>query len=152
MSILLIFSESCFLVPWFFVLFSLFLTEWFEPLILTISCLLLLFGVLDFFFLGRGFNVLLNCWYENFLISLWRHLVLWTFLFALFIVSHKFGYGVPSFSLNSRKGLISFLISSLTQRSLSRKLFNFCVGFLVFQLFFKFSFIHDGLIRCYFNI
>ena len=36
-----------------------------------------------------------------------------------FIVSHKFGYVVASFSLNSKKSLISFFISSLTKESLS---------------------------------
>jgi hypothetical protein len=34
-------------------------------------------------------------------------------------VSHKFGYVVTSFSLNSEKSLISFFISSLTKFSLS---------------------------------
>ena len=42
-----------------------------------------------------------------------------------FIVSHKFGYVVGSFSLNSKKSLISFFISSLTKESLSRVLFSF---------------------------
>ena len=32
-----------------------------------------------------------------------------------FIVSHKFGYVVASFSLNSKKSLISFFIPSLTK-------------------------------------
>ncbi len=44
-----------------------------------------------------------------------------------FIVSHKFGYVVASFSLNSKKSLISFFISSLTKLSLSRVLFSFHV-------------------------
>jgi hypothetical protein len=49
------------------------------------------------------------------------------------IVSHKFGYVVASFSLNSKKSLIYFFISSLTELSLWR-LFNFhvYVGFLLF--------------------
>jgi hypothetical protein len=34
------------------------------------------------------------------------------------IVSHKFGYIVSSFSLNSRKSIISFFTSSLTQRTI----------------------------------
>ena len=42
-----------------------------------------------------------------------------------FMVSHKFWYGVPSFSLNSKKSLISFFISSMTKFSLSRALFSF---------------------------
>jgi hypothetical protein len=40
-------------------------------------------------------------------------------------VSHKFGYGMSSVSLNFRKSLISFFISSLTKLSLSRELFSF---------------------------
>jgi hypothetical protein len=49
-------------------------------------------------------------------------------------VSHKFGYVMPSFSLNSTKTLISFFISSLTK--LCRELFSFheYVGFLLLLL------------------
>jgi hypothetical protein len=49
-----------------------------------------------------------------------------------FIVSHKFECIVPSFSLNSKKSLISLFISSLTKLSLSRALISFhiYVGFL----------------------
>ena len=45
-----------------------------------------------------------------------------------FIVSHKFGYVVASFSLNSKKSLISFFIPSLTKVSLRRVLFSFHVN------------------------
>ena len=45
-----------------------------------------------------------------------------------FIVSHKFGYVVVSFSLNSKKSLISFFISSLPKVSLKRVLFSFHVN------------------------
>ena len=63
-------------------------------------------------------------------------------LSTAFIVSHKFGYDVSTFSLNSRKSLISFFISSLTKLSLSRELFSFheYVGFLMFLLLLKSSF------------
>jgi hypothetical protein len=58
-----------------------------------------------------------------------------------FTVSNKFGYFVASFSLNSKKSLISFYISSLTKISLSRVLFSFHVhvGFLLFMLLLKIS-------------
>jgi hypothetical protein len=58
---------------------------------------------------------------------------------TVFIVSHKFGYVVASFSLNSKKSLIYFFISSLTKLSLSRVLFSFHVnvGFLLFILLLK---------------
>jgi hypothetical protein len=39
-------------------------------------------------------------------------------------VFHKYAYVVPSFSLNSKKSLISFFISSLTKLSLSKELFS----------------------------
>jgi len=57
------------------------------------------------------------------------------------IVSHKFGYFLPSFSLNSKKSLISFFISSLSTLSLSKELFNFqvYVSFLLFLLLLKTS-------------
>jgi hypothetical protein len=72
-----------------------------------------------------------------------------------FIVSHNFGYSVPSFLLNFRKYFYFFFTSFLTQKSLSRKLFNFrkSVGFLLFLLFLTSSSSHNGLIRySYFNI
>ena len=58
-----------------------------------------------------------------------------------FIVSHKFGYVVASFSLNSKKSLVSLFIPSLTKLSLKRVLFSFHVnvGFLLFMLLLKIS-------------
>ena len=67
-----------------------------------------------------------------------------------FIVRHECGYVVASFSLNSKKFLISFFISSLTKLSLSRVLFSFHV-YVYFQLFllvFKTSLVHGDLIGC----
>jgi hypothetical protein len=63
-------------------------------------------------------------------------------LSTAFIVSHKYGYVVSLFSLNFSKSLISFFISSLAQRSLSREFFSFheCVGFLLLLLLLKSSF------------
>jgi hypothetical protein len=54
-------------------------------------------------------------------------------------VAHKFGYIVALFSLNSKKSLISFFISSFTKLSESRLLFSFhvYVGFLLFWLLLK---------------
>jgi hypothetical protein len=59
-----------------------------------------------------------------------------------FILSHLFGYVVTSFSLNSKKSLISFfLISSLTKLLLSKVQFSLHmnVGFLLFMLLLKIS-------------
>jgi hypothetical protein len=54
------------------------------------------------------------------LVSFFEALRAMSFLLrTAFIVSHKFGYVVTSFSLNSEKSLISFFISSLTKFSLS---------------------------------
>ena len=58
-----------------------------------------------------------------------------------FIVPHKLQYVVASFSLNSKKSLVPFFISSLTKLSLNRVLFCFYVyvGFLLFMLLLKTS-------------
>jgi hypothetical protein len=70
-------------------------------------------------------------------------------LSTAFIVSHKFGYVVASFSLYFKMSLISLFISSLTRLSLSRALFSFHVyidflfccccfwGFFLFVCFFE---------------
>jgi hypothetical protein len=62
-------------------------------------------------------------------------------LSTAFTVSHKFWYHVPSFSLNSKKSLISFFISTLMKLSLSRALFSFhlYVVFLLLLLLLKTS-------------
>jgi len=125
LSILLIFSKNQLFVllilcsPFFSTLFN-------SALNLIISCLLLLLGMFSSF-CSRAFRCA---------VKLLKYALSYFFLQALramrfplstaFIVSHKFGYVVPSFSLNS-KSLISFFISSLTMLSLSRALFNFHV-------------------------
>ena len=63
------------------------------------------------------------------------------------IVSHKFGYFVSSFSLNSKKSLIAFFISSLTKFSLSRALFSFH-EFCCFSCYWRPALIHSDLIGC----
>ena len=57
-------------------------------------------------------------------------------LSTAFIVSLKFEYVVPLFSLNSK--VFNFFLSFLTNLSLSRVLFSFhvYVGFLLFFIFF----------------
>ena len=57
-------------------------------------------------------------------------------LSTAFIGSHKFGCVVPSFTLHSKRSLISVFISSLTKLSLSSALFSFhvYVGFLIFLM------------------
>ena len=59
-------------------------------------------------------------------------------LSTAFIVSHKIGCALPSFSLNSKKSLISFFTFSLVKLSLSRTLLNFhvYVDFLSYIFFF----------------
>jgi hypothetical protein len=83
-------------------------------------------------------------------VSFWRNSELSFPLSTAFIVSHKFGYVVPSFSLNSKKSLISFFISSLTKLSMSRVLFSLhvYVGFLLFLLLLKTILSHGDLMGC----
>jgi hypothetical protein len=71
-------------------------------------------------------------------------------LSTAFLVSLTFGSAVSSFSLNSRKSLISFFLYSLTKLSLSREMFCFhgFVGFLLFLLLLVARIFCDDLIGC----
>jgi len=127
LSILLIFSKNHLLV---LLILSMvfFVSTWLISAVsLIISCLLLLLGVFASF-CYRAFRCAvklltyaLSCFF------LQAHSAMSFPLSIAFIVSQKFGYVVPSFSLNSKKFLISFYISSLATLSLSRALFNFHV-------------------------
>jgi hypothetical protein len=141
LSMLLIFSKNQLLV-WLILCIVLFVsTSLISILSLNIYCHLLLLG--DFVSsCSRAFRCalkpLVNALSSFFLV------VLRAMSFPLrnaFIVSHKFGYVVASFSLNSKNSLISFFISSLIKLSLSRVLFCFHVnvGFLLFILLLKIS-------------
>jgi hypothetical protein len=137
---LLIFSKNQLLVL-LILYIVLFVSTWLiSALCLIISCCLL--GVFASFCsrASRCVVKLLVCALSSFFLAALRAM---SFpLSNVFIVSHKFGYVVPSFSLNSKKSLISFFISSLTKLSLSRALFSFhvCVGFLLFLLLLNISF------------
>jgi hypothetical protein len=135
--ILLIFSKNQLLV-WLILCIVLFISTWLiSALCLIISChLLLLLGEFASFFsiAFRCAVKLLVYASSSFFLEALRDM---TFpLRIVFIASHKFEYVVPSFSLNSRKSLISFFISSLTKVSLSRAFISFhlYVGFLVLLL------------------
>ena len=116
-------------------------TRLISPLSLIISCRLLLLGEFDSF-CSKSFRCvvkLLMCALSNFFLEALRAM---SFpLRNAFIESHKLGYIVASFSLNSQKYLISFFIPSLTKVSLRRVLFSFHVnvGFLLFILLLKIS-------------
>jgi len=132
LSILLIFSKNQLLVL-LILCMVLFVSTWLiSALSLIISCILLLLGVFASF-CSRAFRCavkLLIYALSSFFLQALRAM---SFpLSTAFIVSHKFGYVVPSFSLNSKTSLISLFISFLTRLSLSRALFNFrvYVGFL----------------------
>jgi hypothetical protein len=106
-----------------------------------ISCRLLLLGVFasSCSTAFRCVIKLLVCALSSFILEALRAM---SFpLSTAFTVSHKFEYIVASFSLNSKKSLISFFISSLTKLSLSKVLFSFhvYVGFLLFWLLLKTS-------------
>ena len=134
LSILLIFSKNQLLVL-LILCIVLFVSIWLiSALSLIISCCLLLLGEFSSF-VPELSGVLSSCQCMFSPVSFWRHSK------TAFIVSHKFGYVLASFSLNSKKSLISFFISSLTELSLSRLLFSFhvYVGFLLFMLLLKMS-------------
>ena len=106
-----------------------------------ISCCLLFLGELASF-CSRAFRCvvqLLVCAISSFFLEALRAMNVP--LRNVFIVSHKFGYVVASFSLNSKNSLISFFIPSLTNVSLRRVLFSFQVnvGFLLIMLLLKIS-------------
>ena len=116
---------------------------------LVISCHILFSGVF-YFFLSKAFRYVVNlivCNRSNFFEGT---LSAMTFLYSTgFLVSHKFGYGLSTLSLNSRKSLFSYFISSLMQGSLSGELFSIdkFVGFLLFLCCLSPALIHGGMIR-----
>ena len=92
-----------------------------------ISCLLLLLGEMASF-CSRAFRCVVKL--LVYALSIFFLEVLRAMSFPLstaFIVSQRFGYVVRSFSLNPKKSLISFFISSLDKVSLSRVLFSLLV-------------------------
>ena len=93
-----------------------------------ISCHLLLLGEFASF-CSRAFRCvvkLLVCALSSFFLEALRAM---SFpLRNAFIVSHKFGYVVASFSLSSKESLISFFIPSLTKVSLRRVFFSLHVN------------------------
>ena len=141
LSILLIFSKNQLLL-WLILWIVLLVSTWLiSPLSLIISCHRLLLGEFSSFF-SRAFRCvvkLLKCALSSFCLEALRSM---SFpLRNAFIVSHKFGHVVASFSLNSKKSLIYFFIPSLIKVSLIRVLLSFHVnvGFLLFMLLLKFS-------------
>jgi hypothetical protein len=105
---------------------------------LSISCHLLVLGVFAFSCSRAFFQVCASMLVWDFFNFFTKARSTMDFpLNTAFIVFHKFRNVVPSFSLNSRKSLISFL----TRWSLSRELFSFYeyVGFLLFLWLLKSS-------------
>jgi len=134
-SFLLIFLKEPTFFYWFSVWSFLFLLSWFPLLSLIISCLLCVLGIFASFY-SRAFRCAVKLLtYALFCFFLQALRAMNFPLSTAFIVSHKFGYVVPSISLNSKKSFISFFISSLTKLSLSRALFNFHVYVGVLSLF-----------------
>ena len=141
LPIMLIFSNNQLLV-WLILCIVLFVSTWLiSVLSLIVSCLLFLLGEFASF-CSRAFSCavkLLLYPLSSFFLEAFRAVKF--SLITVFIVYHMFGYVVASFSLNSKKSLISFFIPSLTKLSLSRVLFSFhiYVGFLLFILLLKIS-------------
>ena len=99
-------------------LYSSFVSTWLiSVLSLIVSCLLFLLGEFASF-CSRAFSCavkLLLYPLSSFLLEAFKAIS--SPLRTAFIVSHKFGYVVASFSLNSKMSLISFFISYLTELS-----------------------------------
>ena len=89
----------------------LFVSNWLiSALSLTISCLLLLLGMLASF-CSRAFRRAVKLLVWDLSKFFMKALSAMDFpCNTAFIVSHKLGYDVPSFSLNSRKSLISLFL------------------------------------------
>jgi len=119
LSVPLIFSKNQLLVLLILSMVLFFSTWLISALSLIISCLLLLQGVFASF-CSRAFRCAVKLLIYD--LSCFFLQVLRTMSFPLstaLIVSHTCGYVVPSFSLNSKKSLISFFISSLPRLSFS---------------------------------
>jgi hypothetical protein len=117
LSILLVFSMNQLLV-WFTLCIVLFVSTWLiAALSLIISCCLLLLSEFAFFRARASMCAVRLLVYalSSFFLGALKDMSF--SLRAAFIVFHKFGYVVASFSLNSKKPLISFFISSLTKLS-----------------------------------
>ena len=115
LPIMLIFSNNQLLV-WLILCIVLFVSTWLiSVLSLIVSCLLFLLGEFASF-CSRTFSCavkLLLYPLSSFFLEAFKAM---SFpLRTAFIVSHKFGYVVASFSLNSKMSLISFFISYLTE-------------------------------------
>jgi hypothetical protein len=120
--ILLIFSKNQLLVWLIICILPFISTCLISDLNLIISCLLLLLGEFASF-CSRAFRCAVKLQVYAFSSLFLEALRAMSFpLRAAFIVSHKFGYVVASFSLKTKKSLISYFISSLTKLSLSRVL------------------------------
>ena len=117
LSIMLIFSNNQLLV-WLILCIVLFVSTWLiSVLSLIVSCLLFLLGEFASF-CSRTFSCavkLLLYPLSSFFLEAFKAMS--SPLRTAFIVSHKFGYVVASFSLNSKMSLISFFISYLTELS-----------------------------------
>uniref|UniRef100_A0A8C6MZZ6 Ras-related protein Rab-7a n=1 Tax=Mus spicilegus TaxID=10103 RepID=A0A8C6MZZ6_MUSSI len=85
------------------------------------------------------------CYKNNFFLEALRAMSF--LLTTAFIVSHKFGYDVPSFSLNSIKPFISFFISPLTKLSLSSASMCTC-AFHCFCWYLRPALVRGDLIGC----
>ena len=110
LSILLIFSKNQFLVSLIFGIVLLVSIWLISPLSLIISCSLLLLGEFSSF-CSRTFRCAVKLLVYALSHSFLAALTAMRFsLRTAFIVSHKFGYVVASFSLYSKKSLISLFL------------------------------------------
>jgi len=111
LSILLIFSKSQLLVLLILCIVPFVSTWLISVLSLIISCSLFLLGIFDSFHSSKFWCVDKLFVYALSIFFLEALIAMSFTLRTAFMVSHTFGFVLPSFSLNSKKSLISFFIS-----------------------------------------
>ena len=112
-----------------------------------ISCCLLLLGKFASF-CSRAFRCAVKLLVYAHFSFFWEALRAMSFpLTTDFIVSHKFWYDVSSFSLNSKKPLHFFFISSLTKLSLSCSGSMYMCIFSCFCWYLRQALVNDNLVK-----
>jgi len=147
LSILLIFSKNQLQVVLILCIVLFVSTRLISALSLIISSRLLIWGAFASF-CSRTFRLAVKLLGYDLSSLFLKALKTMSFPFStVAIVSHKFGYVVPSFSLNSKRSLISFFISSFTMLSLSSA--SMCMwAFCCFCCYLRQALVHAELIGC----
>jgi hypothetical protein len=148
------FLSFCCYISVYISVFFLFLLGWFQFWVWLFPDIYYSWVYLLLFVLELS-GVILSCYYCMLSpVSLWRHSDLSFPLSTAFIVSHKFGYVVPSFSLNYKKASISLFLSWPSYHWVSRHcsaslcMWDFCY----FYCYWILTLVHDDLMRCMWSV